>query len=139
MTIYCNDPTQYRASDVIVNGISQGEFTAPVEVEKIFLGEPSISWENYPANYNGNVIPVAYSELVMIQGSTRTRIWGDADVTIYQTPAPAVTVTYPVNDIDPIVVNIAAGNGHQSGVGWTIPRPAKSFTVSAKRWKLRIN
>ena len=139
MTVYCNDPARFRASEVIVNGVSLGEFSAPVEVEKIDLGAISVSWDSYPAYYNGSGINVPYSELVLVQGTSRRRIWGDTDITVYASPPPGVTVIFPTNDIDPISIIIAAGNGHQSGVGWNIPRPQKTFTVNDKRWKIRIS
>ena len=138
MTIYCDDPTQYRASEVIVNGISQGEFTAPVEVEKIFLGDITIGWKSYAmgTGFHQNV-PYNYTCLTYTQNGIISALAGDADVAVYSM-TPSLTVTYPQVEGDQIFIQIGAGTGHASGISWNTARPAKSFYSNLKRWKLRI-
>ena len=138
MTIYCNEPTQYRASDVIVNGIRLGEFTAPVEVEKIFLGDIIIGWRSYAqgtAIYPG--IPYNYTCLTYTQNGGLGVVFGDTDFAIYSM-TPSLTVTYPQVEGDQIFIQIGAGTGHAFGISYNTARPAKSFYSDVKRWKLRI-
>ena len=138
MTIYCDDPTQYRASEVIVNGISQGEFTAPVEVEKIFLGDITIGWKSYArgTGFHQNV-PYNYTCLTYTQNGIISALAGDADFAIYSM-TPSLTVTYPQVEGDRIFIQIGAGTGHAAGISYNTARPAKSFYSDLKRWKLRI-
>ena len=138
MTIYCDDPTQYRASDVIVNSISQGEFTAPVEVEKIFLGDITIGWRSYAIGTGFFLqAPYNYTCLTYTQNGIISALAGDADFAIYSM-TPSLTVTYPTVEGDRIFIQIGAGTGHASGISFNTARPAKSFYSDLKRWKLRI-
>ena len=139
MTIYCNEPTQYRASDVIVNGILQGEFTAPVEVEKIFLGEVIVS---FTAMAQGTgVRPDAlypYHVLTFTQGGNKTY----PSITTGQIfrYVPSLSVTYPTVEGQPITVMTGSAEGLIELVSWYGDVPAMTQQYSNfKRWKLRIN
>ena len=138
MTIYCNEPTQYRASDVIVNGIWLGEFTAPVEVEKIFLGDITIGWKSYAIGTGLHLYaPYNYTCLTYTQNGIISSLAEDNDGAVYSM-TPSLTVTYPQVEGDQIFIQIGAGTGHASGISWNTARPAKSFYSNLKRWKLRI-
>ena len=138
MTIYCNEPTQYRASDVIVNGIRLGEFTAPVEVEKIFLGDITIGWRSYASGTSFHPsVPYNYTCLTYTQNGGLGVVFGDTDFAIYSM-TPSLTVTYPQVEGDRIFIQIGAGTGHAAGISYNTARPAKSFYSDLKRWKLRI-